>query len=123
MPFFGEYYTLRRFEKEKIVNGYASMGYKDTTVFLDVQTLSDDEMVEEGGSRDKWVLKTFGDFPIRCSKQEEGVKSDQLFYEGRWFECSSSRCSRNTILNHWTSTFVLIPANTEPEPISQEGFL
>ena len=120
MPFFGENYTLRRYGEDKIVNGYSTAGYEDITVFLDVQTMSDDEVVEAGGSRDKMMLKTFGDFPIHCSKQEEGVRSDQLLYEGRWFECISSKLSKNTIIRHWTSTFELVPASTNSNPAESE---
>lgn len=115
MPFFGSTYTLRRHTGEQIVDGYPTAGYEDIPVFLDVQTLSDDEVIEAGGSRDEEMLKTFGNFPIRTSKQEECARSDQLLYDGRWFECMSSRLSRNTILEHWTSTFKLIPASKNLE--------
>lgn len=121
MPFFASNYTLRRYGEDKIVNGYPTAGYEDMTVSLDVQTLSDDEVIEAGGSRDKMMLKSFGDFPIRTSKQEEGVRSDQLLYEGRWFECMSSRLSRNTILKHWTSTFELIPVSNNPDTEETEA--
>lgn len=120
MPFFGDEYTIRRYQKDTVVRGYPCAGYKDLTVYLDVQVMSDDAVMEAGGSRDKMMLKTFGDFPIRCSKQEEGVRSDQLLYEGRWFECVSSRLSKNTILRHWTSTFELIPSSTNPESAEPE---
>lgn len=121
MPFFASNYTLRRYTEDKIVNGYPTAGYEDMTVSLDVQTLSDDEVIEAGGSRDKMMLKSFGDFPIRTSKQEEGVRSDQLLYEGRWFECMSSRLSRNTIIKHWTSTFELIPVSNNPDTEETEA--
>jgi hypothetical protein len=120
MPFFGDNYTLRRFGEDKVVNGYPVAAQEDMTVFLDVQTISDDEIVEEGGSRDSMMLKTFGDFPIRCSKQEEGVRSDQLFYEGRWYECTASRLSKNTFIKHWTSIFALVPVSTEEHPGESE---
>lgn len=120
MPFFAKDYTLRRYEKDSVINGYPTAGYADITVSLDVQTMSDDEVIETGGSRDKMMLKTFGDFPIRTSKQEEGIRSDQLLYEGRWFECMSSRLSQNTILKHWTSTFELIPASINQETVNSE---
>ena len=120
MPFFAANYTLRRYEKDLIVNGYPTAGYKDSTVSLDVQEMSDQEVIEAGGSRDRMMLKAFGDFPIRTSKQEDGVRSDQLLYEGRWFECMSSRLSRNTVLKHWTSTFELIPNSTNQETANPE---
>jgi hypothetical protein len=116
MPFFGDNYTLRRYGEDAVVNGYPTATYKDISVFLDVQVMSADEIIEAGGSGDKTMLKTFGDFPISCSKQEEGVRSDQLLYEGRWYECMSSRLSKNTIIKHWTSTFELIPVSTNAEP-------
>lgn len=109
MPFFGKTYSLRRFEENTIVNGYPTAGYEDIRVFLDVQTISDDEVKEDTGSRDAMMLKTFGDFPIRCTKQEDGLQPDRLFYDGRWYECSASRLSQNTFIKHWTSTFVLLP--------------
>lgn len=120
MPFFKDTYILRRFSESKIVNGYPVSGSEDIKVELDVQTVSDDVLMEETGSRDKMILKTFGNFPIRCSKQEEGVVSDQLFYEGRWFECISSRLSKNTFIKHWTSTFSLVPESTESVPKDME---
>ncbi len=120
MPFFAADYTLRRYEKDSVVNGYPTAGYKDITVSLDVQEMSDQEVIEAGGSRDKMMLKAFGDFPVRTSKQEDGIRSDQLLYEGRWFECMSSRLSRNTILKHWTSTFELIPTSTNQESAKSE---
>ena len=120
MPFFGSSYTLRRYGKDKIIDGYPTAGYEDIQVILDVQTLSDDEVIEAGGSRDEEMLKTFGDFPVRTSKQEDCVRSDQLLYDGRWFECMSSRLSRNTILKHWTSTFKLIPVSENKEPSNSE---
>jgi hypothetical protein len=123
MPFFGDNYTLRRYGEDAVVNGYPTATYKDISVFLDVQVMSADEIIEAGGSGDKTMLKTFGNFPISCSKQEEGVRSDQLLYEGRWYECMSSRLSKNTIIKHWTSTFELIPVSTnaEPEDTGTEG--
>lgn len=109
MPFFGKNYTLRRYGESKVVNGYPTAGHTDQTVFLDVQTISDDEVKEDTGSRDNMMLKTFGGFPVRCTKQEDGVQPDRLFYDGRWYECTASRLSQNTFIKHWTSTFALLP--------------
>lgn len=62
MPFFGNTYTLRRYGKDQIIDGYPTAGYEDIQVVLDVQTMSDDEVIEAGGSRDEQMLKTFGNF-------------------------------------------------------------
>lgn len=121
MPFFAEDYTLRRYEKDAVVNGYPTAGCQDITISLDVQVMSDEEVIEAGGSRDKMMLKTFGNFPVRTSNQEEGIRSDQLLYEGRWFECMSSRLSKNTILKHWTSTFELVPVSINETESSEMG--
>jgi hypothetical protein len=116
MPFFKSNYTLRRYGEDTIVNGYPTATYTDIEVTLDVQEMSADEVIEAGGSSDKTMLKAFGDFPISCSKQEDGVRSDELFYNGRWYKCMSSRYSRNTIIRHWTSAFELIPESTNTNP-------
>ena len=55
MPFFGNTYTLRRYGKDQIIDGYPTAGYEDIQVVLDVQTMSDDEAIEAGGSRDEHV--------------------------------------------------------------------
>lgn len=121
MPFFGKNYTLRRFGASQVVNGYQTAGYTDQTAFLDVQTISDDEVKEDTGSRDSMMLKTFGDFPIRCTRQEDGVQPDRLFYDGRWYECKASRLSQNTFIRHWTSTFALLPAEPVEDKETEDG--
>ena len=55
MPFFGNTYTLRRYGKDQIIDGYPTAGYEDIQVVLDVQTMSDDEVIEAGGSRDEEI--------------------------------------------------------------------
>lgn len=116
MPFFGENYILRRFGESKLINGYPVIEHEDITVFLDVQESFHHKKTEEAGSRDDMTLTTFGDVPIRCSKQEQGVLSDQLLYKGRWFECTSSILNKNTILKHWMSTFSLVNESKAAEP-------
>lgn len=95
------------------MNGYPVASFEDVAVTLDVQMMSDKAIIEAGGSRGDMMLKSFGTFPIRISNQNECVRSDQLLYNGRWYECITSRLSQNTILKHWTSTFKLLPAEAE----------
>ena len=58
MPFFKDTYILRRFGESTIINGHQISGNEDMEVELDVQTVSDEELMEETGSRDKMILKT-----------------------------------------------------------------
>ena len=116
MVFFGSAYTMRRYEKDVIVNGYSAPGtYTDSTVTLDVQSQYSVETPEDPGSRDSFTLKVFSDFAFRVSNQEEGVRADLIYYEGRWFEAAQCRESKN-VLPHWTSLFTLVPRSTEPDP-------
>lgn len=120
MPFFKKEYILRRHSADEIIDGHRVAGYQDIPVILDVQTLSAKEVVDVSGSRDEVILKTFGDFPVRVSKIEDGVRADQLLFDGRWYECKSSRLSENTILKHWTSIFELMPSNSAIEDGGEE---
>jgi hypothetical protein len=82
MPFFGNTYTLRRYGEDQIIDGYPTAGYEDIQVVLDVQTMSDDEVIEAGGSRDEQMLKTFGNFSIRTSKNVLDQTSSCMMDDG-----------------------------------------
>ena len=66
-------FTIRRFGKEEIVDGYGHTSYEDSTVSLNVQPLSADEIqaLPEGERRTK-RLKAYGDFTFTTADQSTG---------------------------------------------------
>lgn len=119
MNFFKRPHTLRRFSAPKYVQGYSSIPYKDRTVLMDVQTLSDDIITTPDGSVSVKRLKVFCDTVILVEDTERKQKADRVYFQGKWFECKSSRLSENTILRHYTATFVEVLDN-EPGPKKEE---
>ena len=82
MNFFKRPYIVRRYLQPKNVRGYISIPYTDMTLPMDIQTMED------------VVVKA------------EQQKADRVWFQGKWFDCQSSRLSENTPLRHWTATFV-----------------
>lgn len=115
MNFFKKPYTLRRFYAPKYVKGYSTIPYSDRTVLMDVQTLSDDIITTPDGSRAVERLKVFCDTEILVEDTEKEQKADRIYFQEKWFDCRSSRLSDNTILRHYTATFVEVLDN-EPGP-------
>ena len=106
MNFFRRPYTLRRYREPKIVRGYSSIPYENLTLPMDVQTMGDAVITDGDGSRSVQRLKVFCDDEILVENTLEKQKADRLWFQGKWFECRSSRLSENTPLRHWTATFV-----------------
>ena len=109
-------FTIRRFGKEEIIDGYGLTSYEDSEVSLNVQPLSPDEIqaLPEGERRTK-RLKAYGDFTFTTADQSTGRRGDWLLYYGHWYECVSSLGWDHTILSHCKSEFVEIPeAETAP---------
>ena len=116
-------YTMRRFNAQTIgTKGYATTGYADSTVNLNVQPLSNDELeVIPEGSRSLRRIKCFGDFPFATANQETGVQADMLYFSGRWYECEMSVFWEHTPLSHYRSQFVQTPETETIAPPTQEG--
>ena len=95
MNFLKKNYTLRRYSEPKYVQGYSSIPYEDLTLPMDIQTVED-------------TIKTevFCDYEILAEDEHKKQKADRVWFQGKWFECLSSRLSENTPLRHWTATFV-----------------
>lgn len=106
MNIFKKPYLLRRYSKPQIVQGYSSIPYADKTLPMDVQTLEDAVITTPDGSRSVQRLKVFCDFEILVENSGNQQKADRIWFQGKWFECRSSRLSENTPLRHWTATFV-----------------
>ena len=105
MNIFKHPYTLRRFGEQVFVNGYAEYQYTDMTILADIQTTDYSMTTEADGIHETQRIKVFCDTEIRTENHETGRKADRVFFQGKWFECKSSRLSENTPLRHWTATF------------------
>jgi len=110
-------YTVRKHEAQTIIDGYPSASYADVTVLLNVQPFTPDEMqaVPEGDRTVKRV-KSYGPFRLISADEYGGIPGDRLFYRGLWYECKSSVQWDHTILRHFRSDFVALPANKQPAP-------
>ena len=116
-------YTLRRFNPQTYTNGYAvDNGYTDSIVKLDVQTNSNGNSLEPSGQRDTQVIRAFGDFPIKAADTTAGTKGDMLWFNGKWFECTSCVFWEHTPLSHYDSQFISVTEGVEaPEPPTSAG--
>ena len=96
MNFLKKNYTLRRYSEPQYVQGYSSIPYEDLTI-----------KTEEDGRKSIQKLKVFCDYEILAEDEhKKQQKADRVWFQGKWFECLSSRLSENTPLRHWTATFV-----------------
>lgn len=113
IPFFKKPYKVKRFGKERIVNGYATAGYADIEpVLLDVQEQSYSTVHEDHGKRSPKTLMVFGQFHF-VAAESPNIKGDLLLYKDQWYECKSCVQNSNTILKHYESTFTLDPNGGE----------
>ena len=106
MKFFKHKYKLRRFKEVVIEGGYASIPYEELTVLADIQTTDRSMTSGLDGTTEVQNIKVFCDEEILPENSATGQKGDWIFFQGRWFECKSTRLSENTPLRHWTATFV-----------------
>lgn len=120
MNFFKKPHTLRRYFSPIYERGYSTIPYEDIVLPMDVQTMENVSVTIEDGTRSVQQLKVFCDFEILVENQGTQQKGDRLWFQGKWFECKSSRLSENTPLRHWTSTFVEC-LDSEPAPGQGKG--
>jgi len=115
-------YIVRRYAAQTIVDGYASAPYKDTTMMLNVQPFTPDDLrvLPEGDSTKKRV-KSFGPDRLASADEFEGVPGARLFYQGYWYECTSSVMWDHTILSHYRSDFVILPQRDQMPPPEEGG--
>ena len=113
-------YILRRHGEQTVVNGYASAAYADMTVRLNVQPQPPDrfEGREEGDAVVKH-LKSWGSARLTAADEINGIPGDCLYYNGVWFECKSSVMWDHTLLAHYQSDFVILPADKQFPPPSE----
>lgn len=112
---------LRQFKEPVYSNGIQTYDYDDVVIMADVQTTDRSTTTGPDGDRSVQSLKVFCDFRVNVADQQSGMPGDMIWFQGKWFECRSSRLSENTFLSHWTSTFV--QCLNQPEPPNEEVLL
>lgn len=110
-------YTVRKFVTQTVVNGYASSAYTDKITRLNVQPQAPDTF-NGGESGDTTVkhLKSWGADKLTSADEYSNTPGDLLFYQGIWYECTSSVMWDHTLLSHYQSDFVNLPADKQPPP-------
>ncbi len=73
---------------------------------MDIQTLENKVDTTHDGRDAVKRLKVFCDLEILAEDKDKQQKADRVFFQGKWFECQTSRLSENTPLRHYTATFV-----------------
>ena len=73
---------------------------------MDIQTLENRVDTTPDGRDSIQRLKVFCVLEILAEDQSKQQKADRVFFQGKWFECQTSRLSENTPLRHYTATFV-----------------
>ncbi len=106
MNFFRRMHQFRRYGPPVWEDGYDEIPYTDFTTMADVQTTGKESKTSEDGTESLQRLKVFCDIELLTEDQETQQKADRLLFQGKWFDCTSSRLSENTPLRHWTATFV-----------------
>lgn len=109
MDMFKKKYTLRHYSPQKVKKGYATSSFTDKVVLLDVQPLTNAELMAlPEGDRSVKRIKSFGSFPITTADQAKSTLADKLFYNGEWYECVMSVYWDHTPLSHYRSEFVQV---------------
>lgn len=98
-------HLLRRFKDPVAADGFVLEDHTDIIIKADVQTTNRHSNTDAYGERAFQEVKMFSDFEINVANESTGIKGDWLWFQDKWFQCTSSRLSENTFLKHWTSTF------------------
>ena len=109
-------YTVRRHGPQKVVGGYAQAPFSDCVMLLNVQPQAPDSY--QGlpeGERTVKHLKTYGRNKLASADERARVPGDLLYYHGAWYECKSSVLWDHTVLAHYQSDFVALPADRQPK--------
>ena len=117
-------YVMRRYGKQKNRKGYAASSFTDTTVQLNVQTITETQSsVTVDGKRSVKRIKAYGSFPFRVEDVQSGIRADRLFFAGAWYECESCVFWEHTPLSHYRSQFVRVSeaVDTPPAPASADN--
>ena len=105
LPLWKKKRLIRRCTGTVEVDGYNVPGFEDLYMLADVQTMDNSVSTGLDGDIGLQKIKVFTDCEMKVAS-ENGDLGDRIWFQGKWFECRSSRLSENTFLKHWTSTFV-----------------
>lgn len=116
---FKHQYVLRQMMADTMVMGYSAPGgHKDQIIALDVQPLSSDDLQAlPEGLRTVKRVKTLGGMAFTVADEENDVQGDRLFYEGKWYECTSCHKWDHTLLSHYEAEFVEMPPGESPPDV------
>ena len=115
-------YTLRAYAPQTNNNGYATATYSDRVVRLNVQPLSADDLkVMSDGDRAIKRIKSFGSDRLQAANELDGTAGVRLYYNGAWYECTSSVMWDHTILAHYRSDFAILPQASQMPPPGEDG--
>ena len=110
-------YTVRKYQPQTIINGYAAAPYYDVTMKLNVAPLgSEDLQALPEGERTVKRVNAFGPDKITAADNTQGIPGDCLYYYGQWYRCVSSVYWDHTFLRHYESQFALLPLAEQPQP-------
>ena len=112
-------YTVRKHGAQVITRGYPSAPHTDVILRLNVQPVAPNRFdAQPEGDRTVKHLKSWGREQLASANEYTSVPGDLLFYRGIWYECKSSVQWDHTLLRHFQSDFVALPANKQPRPPS-----
>lgn len=114
MLFFKKPRIIRRYKEPIYEQGYYSTPYDDSALLMDVQTLQTMSRTGPDGTDSLQELKVFCDEELLTEDDTKQQKADRLWFQNKWFACTSCRLSENTPLRHWTATFVQCLEQEEP---------
>ena len=106
-------YRVRHYTKAEIQHGYQVQGYEDTIAHLDIQPVSDTMGSPDAGFDSVTRIVVYGDYPFAPASQDDERKADRVFWQGHWYECTSSMFWDGTPLHHWISNFTIVPDGGE----------
>lgn len=107
-------HLLRRYTGQKVVDGYEIACHEDSYIYADIQTTDQSVSTDLDGDMATQRIKVFTDTQLNVAR--DNLPGDKIWFQGRWFECRSTKLSENTFLKHWTSTFIeCMNQDEEPE--------
>ena len=110
-------YVIRQHYVQRVIYGHAEATYTDKITRLNVQPQAPDSYQgDPEGEKTVKHLKSWGNCELNSANDHTDTPGDLLFYNGLWYECTSSVMWDHTILQHYQSDFVLLPANNQPPP-------